>query len=142
MNQNQIDQELKGCHIRPTSIRRDILHIFSEQPFTLSHADLEKYTAGNYDRVTIYRTLDLFLEKGLIHKVLDDSGIARYALGSGREHKTGIESEHLHFKCKECGKTICLDNVEIPDFHFPADYKINTLNITVEGICGPCNHTA
>ncbi|TAH16433.1 MAG: transcriptional repressor, partial [Runella slithyformis] len=35
---------------------------------------MEELLPNLYDRVTIYRTLKTFVEKGIVHKVLDEDG--------------------------------------------------------------------
>ncbi len=35
----------------------------------LAHADIEKKTGESFDRVTVYRTLQSFVEKGIVHLI-------------------------------------------------------------------------
>src|SRR4051812_2193161 len=92
------EQILKAFRLRNTSSRADILHLFLAHPYALSYSDIEKQVAETYDRVTVYRTLKTFLDKGVVHKVLDDAGGLKYALC--KEHCTSKEHhhEHVHFK--------------------------------------------
>jgi Fur family ferric uptake transcriptional regulator len=83
--------------------------------------------------------LTSFLENGLLHKIPDDSGIAKYALchHEGTEHTH--DDHHVHFKCKKCEKIECLHNLEIPKLHLPKKYKMEHANLLIEGICAYCN---
>jgi Fur family ferric uptake transcriptional regulator len=104
----------------------------------MSHAELEAAVDEGYDRVTLYRTLKTFQEKGLIHKVLDDHGATKYAPCSDctvEEH----HHEHIHFKCNKCGNTVCLEDVNIPKTDLPAGYIVEERNILISGICNKCN---
>ena len=71
---------LKEYDLRHTGCREDILQSFQSYSHALSHGDLETLFGERFDRVTIYRTLKTFVEKGIIHKVLDDEGGTKYAL--------------------------------------------------------------
>jgi Fur family transcriptional regulator, ferric uptake regulator len=130
---------LKEHDLRITQVRLELLNYFQDQKKALSHADLELHFQKNFDRVTIYRTLTSFLEKGLLHKIPDDSGIAKYAIC----HHEGIEHDHddhhVHFKCRKCEKIECLHNLEIPKLHLPKRYKMENANLLIEGICAVCN---
>ena len=70
---------LQSHKLRITDCRLEIIQEFLEKNIALSHSDLEEKLRQQFDRVTIYRTLKTFLEKDLIHKVLDDSFTYRYA---------------------------------------------------------------
>ena len=65
----QIDDILKSNQLSVTSGRRKILELFLHQDGALSHNDIEKKAGEKFDRVTVYRTLQAFLEKGLIHSI-------------------------------------------------------------------------
>jgi Fur family ferric uptake transcriptional regulator len=74
MNASAIKSTLKAYSLRQTECREEILDIFLTKAYALAHADVEIQMSEKFDRVTVYRTLKTFLDKGLIHKVLDDEG--------------------------------------------------------------------
>lgn len=129
---------LKDFQLRTTTSRSAILNLFIKNSFALSYSDIEHEIASSYDRVTVYRTLKTFLDKGVIHKVLDDEGGLKYALCSApcssREH----HHEHVHFKCEKCGQTNCLENVVIPEVILPKGYQLRETNLLIQGICDKC----
>jgi Fur family transcriptional regulator, ferric uptake regulator len=137
--ESNIKTLLKDFDLRSTDCRSAILEIFLHKNFALSHSDIENKISDSYDRVTVYRTLKTFLDKGIIHKVLDDSGSTKYALC--REHCTSAHHnhEHVHFKCIDCGLTNCLDDIEVPAIKLPQGYKILEVNLLVQGVCKKCN---
>lgn len=137
--QNEIKNILKEYELRNTSCREEILDVFLQRNFALSHADIESSVHEDFDRVTVYRTLKTFLDKGLIHKVLDDEGVTKYALCKERCSHTEHHHEHVHFKCIECGLTNCLDNVQIPAIALPMGYKLAESNLLMQGVCQDCN---
>lgn len=129
---------LKDYRLRLTPARQEILHLFLNKDFALSYGDIEKEVSESSDRVTVYRTLKTFLDKGLIHKVLDDEGGLKYALCSEACTTSGHRHEHVHFKCITCGQTSCL-NIEIPIVKLPKGYKAKELNLLIQGICENCS---
>ena len=134
----QLRETLKEHHLRTTTCREDVLSTFINKKNALSHGDLESALGENYDRVTIYRTLKTFLEKGIIHKVLDDEGL-RYALCSSHCSDDKHQHDHVHFKCITCGQTNCIENLHIPAVALPAGYKPTGFNLLIQGTCPACN---
>ena len=61
---------LKNFKLRSTPNRQEILELFLQRNYALSHGDIEKEIDSQLDRVTLYRTLKTFLDRGLIHKSL------------------------------------------------------------------------
>ncbi|MBS1601244.1 MAG: transcriptional repressor, partial [Bacteroidetes bacterium] len=103
--EKKIDEILKKNHLSITGGRRRILELFLQQEGALSHSDIEKKAGEKFDRVTVYRTLQVFLEKGLIHSIPTADNSIRYALCkddcSGGQHR----DDHVHFICNTCGNT-------------------------------------
>lgn len=130
---------LKTYDLRHTSCREEILDLFLQKEFALSHADIESNVHEGFDRVTVYRTLKTFLDKGIIHKVLDDTGNTKYALCKEKCSHEEHHHEHVHFKCLECGQTNCLDNVLIPPIALPEGYNRIETNLLVQGVCQECS---
>ncbi len=138
---NDINLLLKSNKIRPTEIRRQILNVFIGVNYALSHADIVKNLKGNTDRVTIYRTLEKFEQKGLIHKIVDHEGITRFAshgLGGCDINFKHHKRNHLHFRCTECGNIYCMCSVQVPEINVPEGFKLKSLNLLAEGICEKC----
>lgn len=136
---SQVKHLLKEHSLRLTQGRADIISIFLDRSVAVSHGDIESDVDGKYDRVTIYRTLKSFLEKGLIHKVLDDSGATRYALCSDNCSEVNHQHNHIHFKCHVCDQTTCLDRVNIPEVNLPEGFKMAESNYLITGTCNKCS---
>lgn len=136
---NPSKDTLKEYELRHTGCRSDILQSFQNFNFALSHGDLEERFGERFDRVTIYRTLKTFVEKGIIHKVLDDEGGTKYALCRNSEcSHDNHHHDHVHFKCLQCGNTTCIESVHIPMFTLPEGYKRTEVNMLVQGTCPKC----
>ncbi|MBX2899305.1 MAG: transcriptional repressor [Cyclobacteriaceae bacterium] len=131
-------QILKDYELRTTSSRAAIIDIFLKNGFALSYSDIERETAELFDRVTVYRTLKTFLDKGVIHKVLDDEGSLKYALCTDPCSTAEHHHEHVHFKCEVCGQTNCLESVVIPQVDLPKGFSIKEMNLLIQGRCSNC----
>lgn len=129
---------LKNFKLRSTPNRQEILELFLQRNYALSHGDIEKEIDSQLDRVTLYRTLKTFLDRGLIHKVLDDEGSLKYALCKDNCHAPVHHHDHVHFKCFQCGQTNCL-NVDVPAIRLPRGYRSQEINVLIQGICERCS---
>lgn len=135
---NEVTQILKQNRLSITGSRQKILELFLLSDGALSHADIEKNTGESFDRVTVYRTLQTFVEKGIIHLIPTTDNSIKYALckndcAPGRHH-----DNHVHFICGECEKTICLDDVNIPVVKLPGGFTPTHSEMVVTGTCGEC----
>jgi Fur family ferric uptake transcriptional regulator len=130
---------LRQHDIRNTDGRMAILEYFDTAGHALSQPDLEKALGEQYDRVSIYRTLTLYLEKGILHKVLDDSGAMKYALCPDACHAHDHRHDHVHFKCLRCGNTQCIEDLEVPAITLPKGYTLTETNFLLSGVCKTCN---
>jgi len=131
-------QILRQYKLRETTSRSVILRMFLAKPFALSYSDIETEISAEFDRVTVYRTLKTFVDKGVVHKVLDDGGSLKYALCNDLCNSAGHHHEHVHFKCTICGQTSCLEGVNIPEVNLPVGYKANEFNLLIQGKCKKC----
>jgi Fur family ferric uptake transcriptional regulator len=135
----KIEEILKRNQLSVTSGRKKILELFLQQEGALAHSDIEKRAGEKFDRVTVYRTLQAFLEKGLIHSIPTADNSIRYALckddcGGGHHH-----DDHVHFVCSACGSTVCLDHVTIPAIQLPNGFVAEQVEMVVSGVCKSCN---
>lgn len=130
---------LKRNQLSITASREKILHLFFEEPGALAHGDIERKAGEKFDRVTVYRTLQTFVEKGIIHTIPTADNSIRYALckddcAGGHHH-----DHHVHFVCSRCKNTYCLDDVVTPEIKLPKGYSSGHIEVVVEGICKNCN---
>ena len=138
MESTVIDTTLRAHRIRPTPNRRSIYKILQRNNFALSQAEIANELPDSFDRVTIYRTLNKFLENGLIHKVVDEFS-TKYALCN--EDNCDIDKhhdEHVHFKCSKCGHIFCLDAISVTTPKLPSGFQTNFFSVIAEGICKDC----
>ncbi len=89
-------------------------------------------------RVTIYRTLQSFVEKGIIHLIPTKANSKKYALCKDDCEAGDHHDNHVHFICEECSKTICLDDVTVAQVKVPRVFTPQHAEMVVNGICGEC----
>ena len=134
----EISEILKRNQLSVTAGRKKILELFLSRNGALAHADIEKRTGEKFDRVTVYRTLHSFLDKGIIHTIPTPDNSIRYALCKDNCSEGHHHDNHIHFLCNDCGSTICLDDVHIPDVKLPTGFKPQQVEVLVSGICKDC----
>lgn len=133
-----IDNILKRNHLSVTDSRKKILELFQANKGALAANDIEKRTGEKFDRVTIYRTLQTFVEKGIIHTIPTPDNSVLYALCKD-ECSTGHHHDnHVHFVCDNCNVTYCLDSVVTPEVNLPQGFKPSLIDVVVTGICKNC----
>ncbi len=129
---------LKKNRLSITDSRARILELFLSQSGALAHGDIEKRTGERFDRVTVYRTLNSFLNKGIIHTIPTADNSIRYALCKENCEEGHHHDNHVHFVCDDCGNTICLDEVTIPQIQLPEGFRQKQVEMVVSGKCNAC----
>lgn len=133
------DNLLKRHHLSVTESRKKILQLFLEHTGALAHGDIEKKAGEKFDRVTVYRTLQTFVDKGLIHTIPTADNSVRYALCKDECAEGHHHDHHIHFVCTQCHNTFCLDDVVTPDIKLPKGYAATHVEVVAEGICRNCS---
>jgi Fur family ferric uptake transcriptional regulator len=131
------EQKLANKNINSTAMRVLVLNLLSEQNTAISLSDIEKGLAPA-DRITIYRTLKTFEEKGLVHIIDDGTGSPKYALCPEECDADKHHDLHVHFNCITCKETFCLPDSKIPDITLPNKFSSLEMNLVVKGICDKC----
>lgn len=138
ISNTRLNDILRRKHLSITDSRKKILSLFLSSKDALAHGDIEKKAGEKFDRVTVYRTLQTFEEKGIIHTIPTADNSIRYALckecEEGHHH-----DEHVHFVCSNCGRTICLDDVVSPKIELPEGYSVENVQVVINGICKDCS---
>jgi Fur family ferric uptake transcriptional regulator len=136
---DRVTSILKKSQLSVTESRRSILDIFIQSGAAMAHHDVESRTPEKFDRVTVYRTLQTFLEKGIIHTIPTTDNSIKYALCKDDCAEGHHHDNHIHFVCGECGTTTCLDQVHIPAIQLPKGYEVSQINMVVNGTCQQCS---
>jgi len=130
------DDTLRASGYRVTPQRQLVLEAVTK----LEHATPEeiyaevKQTAVGVNVSTVYRTLELLEQIGLVTHTHLGHGAHRYHLAS--------DAQHLHLVCRECGGITELEPAAVKPFMdaLEADYGFETDvgHLTVFGTCSRC----
>ncbi|MDE7170028.1 MAG: transcriptional repressor [Mucispirillum sp.] len=115
--------------------------IFDEFMKHDSHMDVDTLYAvtkdidSNIGLATIYRTIKLLMEAGIVREVQFGDGRSYYETVMGRQH-------HDHLICEVCGKNIEFNDAEIEEIQekVAAKYKFKLTNHSMNlfGVCEKC----
>ncbi|MGI4875537.1 MAG: Fur family transcriptional regulator [Janthinobacterium lividum] len=135
---DRLTQTLLRHGLRQTPVRRAVLAAVSGKGYALTGAEIELEIGSGLDRITLYRTLKNFEQQGLIHRVIDDTDVLRYAACSIECSAGAHFDNHVHFKCGVCSHTYCLSQVAIPPVQLPGGFQAERRDFLLSGTCGFC----
>jgi len=130
-----IEQKLQTKNTNPTSMRILVYDYLEQQQQALSLSEIESHFF-NADRVTIYRTLKTFEDKGIVHGI-QENNTTKYVLCQDGCDEKSHNDWHLHLYCKICKQTTCKEEFTIPQ-NQRAKYRIDEIRILGKGICEAC----
>jgi Fur family transcriptional regulator, ferric uptake regulator len=91
----------------------------------------------NINRVTVYRILDLLVEKTLVDRINGGGRSFLYGLAPNDNHPA-----HPHFYCKSCGNLECLNphslRVDLQPMQRTFPGVIENVAVRVDGVCKNC----
>ncbi len=137
--ERRMEQFERMCRQHGLKVTHQRTEIFHELAGTDEHPDAETIYAAVHRRVpavsldTVYRTLAVLEEKGLIRRAEVQSGAARYDANTDQHH---------HFVCTACGlvRDVCYEEIEkVP---IPASVRdigtVESRHIQLRGLCKCC----
>jgi Fur family ferric uptake transcriptional regulator len=137
MEPTAAEKLLKQHGLSSTAMRLEVLGILLSYDKPVSTRDLEMELSKPFDRVTLYRTLRVFAERKLVHRIQVSENCVAYRAPYGLEE--GKSSEHLHFHCTHCDQVFCMPQIPIQDVSLPAGFQKSKSQLVVDGLCIKCN---
>jgi Fur family ferric uptake transcriptional regulator len=129
---------LKQNQLKNTKQRVRVLEEIVADSAAISQPELEKKLGKEIDRVTLYRILNAYEDKGILHRIIDHNGTANYAICSSACTAHHHKDEHIHFNCTNCSKVYCLAT-KVPTINIPFGFTTHSINFIAYGICDKCN---
>jgi Fur family ferric uptake transcriptional regulator len=130
-------KELLGsANLRRTGPRMTILAVLlgSRKPQTADQI-AAKLGRPAPNRVTIYRTLEAFVEADLVHKAFLDERTWHFELA---DRCSSVQC-HPHFICTKCGLTQCLVGLSVPVLEgLRKGFVTHRQQVRLEGLCPGC----
>ncbi len=140
-----LKDKLGEKNFKMTNQRKIIFEILTEKEEDhLSPEEIYEHIKDIYPEIglaTIYRTLQLFEEIGLVYKLNFDDGCYRYEILSQNNKEV---HQHHHLICKKCGKIIEVKEdlmnslEEIIEKQYNFEIKNHVVKFT--GICSQCRN--
>ena len=131
---------IRSLGARATPARIAVMRLLETAARALSHHDIEQaLEASGFDRVTLYRVLDWMVESGLAHRVTDAQRVFRFSLAAPNAPAHDL---HAHFRCEDCGKVFCLDDVPVTRPALPKGFSSSAVELSITGHCGHCGKQA
>ena len=125
--------------ISKTAFRTELLNLFYTSKKSFSVEGVLESFSNSVNKATIYRALEHFEKKGLIHKVPDKDGHKKYALcRHGECNSRSHNHNHGHFICFNCHQTFCLDQKTMPKLSCLKGFYVEGISLTAEGYCKDC----
>ena len=128
---------LKHKKLSETPFRKEVLTIFNKYKNAIPLSTIENELT-NYNRITLYRTIKIFIENHIIHEITLSGNETNYAMCQNECTTDTHHHQHIHFKCNSCQLIYCTEVEKFPDVTLPG-YKIDNLEIQASGLCKTCN---
>lgn len=132
----EAQRRIREAGERVTTPRSAVLAALLAADHALTHHEVEEALAPvtPVDRVTVYRVLDRLVATGLAHRIPGEDRTWRF--GATRRGPGGA---HAHFTCSGCGRTVCLEETEVPAaVKVPRGFVPQRIELTVQGLCAAC----
>ena len=135
-DERQAAAMLAGAGLRRTPRRVRLLALLLRSARPMSHLEIHRTLGRDQaDRVSIYRALEAFVEKGLVHRAYVDDRTWLYETAN----RCGEDQCHPHFTCRGCGRVRCLVSVTVPVVKaIGAGYLAERQRVHISGLCPAC----
>jgi len=130
-----LKNKLASNNLKATSLRLAFLDLLTDHTGAVSFSKIQQ-SFDNVNRTTLYRTIQTFLDKGLIH-VASNQNDTYYALCDHQCSSKSHQHNHVHFECVKCNAISCEELVNQLKINLP-QFKIETTEILLTGTCKHC----
>ena len=130
---------LENSGLGSTPNRLKVLEVIGNNNYPLNAGEIIDILSRSTDinRVTVYRILDLLVEKKLIDRISSGGRSFHYGLAPNEHHQP-----HPHFYCRECGSMECLNpeslHLDIKPLNRTFPGLIDNVQVRLDGICKNC----
>ncbi len=131
-----IKKILKTRNLRATELRIALLEIISNLGKAVSHREIQN-SLIKFDRITLYRTLNTFIERGILHKIILEDNKNFYALCNLECTIDKHHHQHIHFQCNQCKEVSCLESKEPIELGI-SNHLVDEIEIKASGLCQDC----
>jgi Fur family transcriptional regulator, ferric uptake regulator len=131
---------LQTHELKKTNSRLALIKALQESTLPQSENEVKTRMSDQYDRITFYRNVQALEDAGIIHRIVVNSHTVKYALNCCEaENNHQHIHKHVHFNCNRCGKTFCLENIEVKDYSLPTEFQMEECEVLIKGNCKFCS---
>jgi Fur family ferric uptake transcriptional regulator len=131
-------EKLKKAGLKVTPVRLEVLGIMCKAGKALSSHQVLESVSGEFDRVSVFRTINTFVEKGIIHPIPTSTDFVIYSLCSDKCQVQAHHDNHSHFLCNKCGSIFCFEDIIPSEIKVPPGFKAEKAEIIISGTCDKC----
>ena len=139
---HELTDRLRGKARKITGPRKAILEVLREHPHPMTNKDIHaNLPKGDCDLATIYRSMHMLEELGLVKRFDFGDGVARFELVHDDEH-----GHHHHLICTGCAEVVEIDECFQQELEAAIatrhGYKSVTHKLEFFGLCPGCQKKA
>ena len=90
-HRENIEAAIRGAGLRITPVRVGVLEVLRRSPRPIDVPGILEKLPARTDAVTVYRTLNTFTRKQMVHRVRGEDRSWRYAMGEGAAERVADE---------------------------------------------------
>jgi Fur family ferric uptake transcriptional regulator len=138
---SELTAQLRQHARKITGPRQAILEVLRRHPHPLTSRELrEALPDQGCDLATIYRSLHLLEEMGLVKRFDFGDGAARFEL-----IEVGDDGHHHHLICRDCGTVVEIDECISPELERALEARHGFADVSHKleffGVCPRCRRT-
>lgn len=129
---NELVKRLADAGIRSSMQRLEILDFISSSESHPTADEIYSFIHRNnptLSRTTVFSSVKLLAEKGLINDINISSDSTRY--------DSALYTPHAHFICRDCKKIFDIP-LDMSALTVPAEFFCDNVNVYFKGICPEC----
>ncbi len=124
-------EKIKNAGVKFTRPRKLVLDALRTARQPLSMKEIHKRVRNRADLASVYRTVNLFQELGIVREVQLGEGYQRYEFIEEGRH-------HHYVLCIECGKLEDIDICFLDRVEKMTNFKILSHSMEFQGLCHSC----
>jgi len=113
---------------------KGILDILGQATAAMTENEIKAMLDKGHDRTTFYRSFRTLIENNLVHRIVVDNLVVKYALNP----QSYSRGEHVHFYCTHCDSLLCIEDTNLTGISLPMGFEADETEVIVKGTCKSC----
>lgn len=133
VNKEELKYTLDEAGIRPSVQRMAVISYLESHRSHPTVDEIYRALSPDYptlSRTTIYNTLKLFVERGVVNEIDIDQANARFDFTRG--------DRHAHFLCRGCGAIFDMKLAMPSPGNEAGSFEVESVNVYFKGLCPEC----